>query len=267
MSNDGSIKDFKQEINRLLNSQEYNNFSPITEEDEDLTIKAMETLRKRISPDEGLTLNQLASTINESNVYKVQRAIQLAKLVTLRYLLDIDPSKVNTFWICKMYSEKAKDNVFFNGFKKQYAVEVLKYHGFHLPDNEKDVYLRTNKGGGTIRVRRDKLKKYGIVFTKYNPEAEKHFSDYQHEDSVIHDLKGNYTTEEGLDEFFYLVDGVDNLLKNDPEQQDRTDIEMAHILLPETEAPLYSKKLDRYLMLWRKSQTFSHIFVHFALPF
>jgi hypothetical protein len=32
-------------------------------------------------------------------------------------------------------------------------------------------------------------------------------------------------------------------------------------------AALYSKKLYRYLMLWRKSQTFSHIFVRFALPF
>jgi hypothetical protein len=131
---------------------------------------------------------------------------------------------------------------------REYLVGFMRYLGFNVPDRQgNDLYLKTSKGGGIIRVSKDKLKDYGIVFTKDTPETRKYFRDNHPEDKVIHDLKGNYTTEQGLDEFYYIVEGVIDLLKTAGKKR-LTNVEMTRILLPESRnasGPAFGSYLDK----------------------
>ncbi len=208
------------------------------------------TLIDITSPDDGLTLNQLAQKINEYDSYKIQRALQLLKRVTLLHMRNMinDPLMISSLNICSIYSEKAKDDVFLNvAGNREYLEGFMQYLGFNIPDNGKYVYLKTRKGGGTILLKKDELRKYGITFYKNNPEAEKYFTDYHPEDSVMQGLKGRYTTEQGLDEFYYLVDGVTDLLRT-AGKKGMTNVEMTHILLPESKnasGPAFGSYLDK----------------------
>jgi hypothetical protein len=78
-------KYLKQEIERLLSMQEYNILiKSITEQDGILALTIRATLEDRTSPDDGLTLSQLAQLVKEHDNYRIQKALRLIKYMTLR---------------------------------------------------------------------------------------------------------------------------------------------------------------------------------------
>jgi hypothetical protein len=265
-----SLQFFKQEIERLLASKEYMavNEKNLTDEDEDLLDKIIGVLVARYSPDDGLTLNQLAQRINEPDSYKVQRALQLLKSLMLYQLTksvvgEKGPIKIAIF---PLYSEKVKDSVFFNGAggDKEYVDGFLKYLGFNTLDKKNNAYYFT-KNGGIINLGSKEDVDDDVIIK--DREA-----DY---DDGIENLKGNYTEEQGFDEILYLAEGIMNLLKQNEnpkrnqiiinlilqqQRQERqqnaaipewietkTELELARILLPGSRNEISPEALEPYV--------------------
>jgi hypothetical protein len=265
-----SLQFFKQEIERLLASKEYMavNEKNLTDEDEDLLDKIIGVLVARYSPDDGLTLNQLAQRINEPDSYKVQRALQLLKSLMLYQLTksvvgEKGPIKIAIF---PLYLEKVKDSVFFNGAggDKEYVDGFLKYLGFNTLDKKNNAYYFT-KNGGIINLGSKEDVDDDVIIK--DREA-----DY---DDGIENLKGNYTEEQGFDEILYLAEGIMNLLKQNEnpkrnqiiinlilqqQRQERqqnaailewietkTELELARILLPGSRNEISPEALEPYV--------------------
>jgi hypothetical protein len=58
---------------------------------------------------------------------------------------------------------------------------------------------------------------------------------YEEASNILKNLKGNYTTEKGIGEVFDLVDSIkDILIDAKTPQEGKTELELAHILLPDS---------------------------------
>lgn len=259
MTTTDAEKYLKQEAEAVLSTQEYNAaIKNITKEDGFLAFMIRDVLIDRTSPDDGLTISQLAQQVNEHDNYRIQRALQLIKYMTLRSMHENIVSKKDVLAqiaIFPIYSERVKDKVFFNGATdKRYMTEFMKYLGFNVPDRN-GAYFHT-KSGGILNLGKKtasdieqeeqmKAKLYSELDTAMEiasscateEEGDAKFAAYLAErtkerklknkgeegnDDPFENLRGKYITEEAFEELGSLANGIISLIQQDEEHPERT---------------------------------------------
>jgi hypothetical protein len=153
---------------------------------------------------------------------KVERVLQWMKKSVLNGMLKSKEGDRFNFMVCKI------GDLYFNGGADlKFVKQTFEYHGLYA-SKASGVFL--TKGGGMLPA-------YENV--EDDMSAEEYDDSIQSEDLdkegnvISENIKGNYTTEQGLDELGYLMHGVSEILYKLKDGESINDIELTDKLFPE----------------------------------
>lgn len=230
---------FRTDIKVALAGDQYRelNNTDMTDEEWDMSIKLFHALKDRVSPDNGLTMRDLISAVlgvdmeyTKEFVYKIKRVLQWMKKSVLNSMVKSKEDDRFNFMVCKI------GDLYFNGTDLKYVKQTFEYHGLHA-SKASGVFL--TKGGGMLPVFDEDNNDLPPEECDDSIQPE----DLDKEGNVISEnIKGNYTTEQGLDELGYLMTGVGDLLYKLKDGESINDIELTDKLFPEAKITKLKEK-------------------------